>query len=352
MSSRPESQQLLLRGVDVAYGEHLAACAIDFALEAGEIACLLGPSGCGKTTLLRAIAGFEPVVAGEIWLHGRRVSAPGETLAPERRRVGMLFQDFALFPHLSVAGNIGFGLRDGSSAQKRARIAELLELIGLAGAGERYPHELSGGMQQRVALARALAPRPEALLLDEPFSSLDAERREQLAREIRELLKREGVTAVLVTHDQHEAFAMADVIGVMSEGRIRQWGRAFDLYHEPADRFVADFIGQGVRLPATTLDGCRVTTELGELSCSRPHALPPGMTVEVLVRPDDLAHDEASPVRALILERAFRGADFLYRLRLPSGAEVLSLAPSHQEHAVGDRIGLSARTMRHLVLFR
>lgn len=352
MSSRPESQQLVLRGVDVAYGERLVAQAIDFALTSGEIACLLGPSGCGKTTLLRAIAGFEPVVAGEIWLHGRRVSAPGETLAPERRRVGMLFQDFALFPHLSVAGNIGFGLRDGSNSRKRARVVELLELIGLAGAGERYPHELSGGMQQRVALARALAPRPEALLLDEPFSSLDAERREQLAREIRDLLKREGVTAVLVTHDQHEAFAMADVIGVMSEGRIRQWGRAFDLYHEPADRFVADFIGQGARLRGTVLDGCRVATELGELSCSRPHDLPSGVTVEVLVRPDDLAHDEASPVRAQILERAFRGADFLYRLRLPSGAEVLSLAPSHQEHAVGDRIGVSARTMRHLVLFR
>jgi iron(III) transport system ATP-binding protein len=207
-------------------------------------------------------------------------------------------------------------------------------------------------MQQRVALARALAPRPEALLLDEPFSSLDAERREQLAREIRDLLKREGVTAVLVTHDQHEAFAMADVIGVMSEGRIRQWGRAFDLYHEPADRFVADFIGQGARLPATVLDGCRVDTELGELSCSRPHDLPSGATVEVLVRPDDLVHDDTSPIRAQILERAFRGADFLYRLRLPSGAEVLSLAPSHQEHAVGDRIGVSARTMRHLVLFR
>lgn len=352
MSSRPEFRQLVLRNVDVAYGEHLAARTIDFALTSGEIACLLGPSGCGKTTLLRAIAGFEPVAAGEIWLHGRRVSAPGETLAPERRRVGMLFQDFALFPHLSVAGNIGFGLRDGSNARKRARIAELLELIGLAGAGERYPHELSGGMQQRVALARALAPRPEALLLDEPFSSLDAERREQLAREIRDLLKREGVTAVLVTHDQHEAFAMADVIGVMSEGRIRQWGRAFDLYHEPADRFVADFIGQGARLPATVLDGCRVDTELGELSCSHPHDLPSGVTVEVLVRPDDLVHDDASPIQAQILERAFRGADFLYRLRLPSGAEVLSLAPSHQEHAVGDRIGVSARTMRHLVLFR
>ncbi|MBK1717704.1 ABC transporter ATP-binding protein [Thiocystis violacea] len=344
------SIQLELRDVSVALGDRTIVRDIDFSLQTGSIACLLGPSGCGKTTLLRAIAGFEPIASGEIRLHGSTVSRPGETLPPERRHIGMLFQDFALFPHLSVAGNLGFGLRDRSGPARRARIDELLELIGLRDAQHRYPHELSGGMQQRVALARAIAPRPQALLLDEPFSSLDPERREQLAREVREMLKRERMTAVLVTHDQLEAFAMADEIGVMSEGRIRQWGSGFDLYHEPADRFVADFIGQGARLPATVIDPRRVATELGEIQGAKPHGLAPGQAAELLIRPDDLMHDPTSPIRAVILERDFRGAAFLYRLRLPSGAEVLSLAPSHEDHNIGDRIGIRP-AMSHLVLF-
>ncbi|MGE5153798.1 MAG: ABC transporter ATP-binding protein, partial [Bdellovibrio bacteriovorus] len=246
--------QLEVREVSVAYGSHTVVRDASFVLETGVIGCLLGPSGCGKTTLLRAIAGFEPVAQGEILIHGRRVSAPGETLAPEARRVGMVFQDFALFPHLTVEGNVGFGLTGLARRGREARVAELLELVGLAHAAKRYPHQLSGGMQQRVALARAMAPRPEILLLDEPFSSMDAALREQLAREVREVLRREGVTAVLVTHDQLEAFAMADQIGVLGQGEIHQWGTGFALYHEPRNRFVADFIGQGVILPATVVD--------------------------------------------------------------------------------------------------
>ncbi len=342
--------QLEIREVSVAYGAATIVRNVSFRLEAGIIGCLLGPSGCGKTTLLRAIAGFEPVSRGEILLHGRRVSSPAMTLAPERRRVGMVFQDFALFPHLSVEHNVGFGLRALSRAERLRRVDELLELVGMRQVARTYPHELSGGMQQRVALARAMAPRPEILLLDEPFSSMDAELREQLAREVRDLLKRDGVTAILVTHDQLEAFAMADEIGVLGHGEIRQWDTGFGLYHEPADRFVADFVGQGVILPATVVDEKRVKTELGRVAGQRPHGLERGAAAEVLIRPDDLLYDDASPRRAIVVERAFRGAEYLYTLKLESGTEVLCLVASHHRHAVGDEIGIRLEA-EHLVVF-
>jgi iron(III) transport system ATP-binding protein len=344
------TSQLSVRDVSVAYGDTPVVQDISFELAPGNIGCLLGPSGCGKTTLLRAIAGFEPVSRGEIRLHGELVARPGLTRPPEQRQIGMVFQDFALFPHLTVAKNIAFGLRGQSADAQRARVAELLALIGLAGAARQYPHELSGGMQQRVALARAMAPRPRILLLDEPFSSMDTELREQLAREVRHLLKREGVTAILVTHDQFEAFAMADLIGVIGDGRVHQWGTGFSLYHEPANRFVADFVGQGALLPATVQDTHQVKTELGRITGAAPHGLPPGSVAEVLIRPDDLVYDDSSPRKATIAERAFRGAEFLYTLRLGSGAEVLCLVPSHHRHAIGEEIGVQLQA-EHLVVF-
>ncbi len=342
--------QLEVRDVTVAYGSSPVVAQVSFVLDEGVIGCLLGPSGCGKTTLLRAIAGFEPVTTGEIWLHGRRVSAPGETLAPERRRVGMVFQDFALFPHLTVEGNIGFGLRGLSRDKRRDRVGELLALVGMADARRRYPHQLSGGMQQRVALARAMAPRPEILLLDEPFSSMDTDLREGLAREVRELLKRDGITAILVTHDQLEAFAMADHIAVLGGGRVHQWGTGFGLYHEPANRFVADFVGQGVLLPGTVADELRVKTELGRVAGTKPHGLTQGQSVEVLIRPDDMLYDESSPRRATVVGRAFRGAEYLYTLRLASGTRVLCLVASHHQHTLGDDIGVRLEA-DHLVVF-
>jgi iron(III) transport system ATP-binding protein len=347
---QPTSARLEVRDVDVAYGDNTVVRDVSFVLEAGTIGCLLGPSGCGKTTLLRAVAGFEPVSRGEIAIRGQRVSWPGRTLPPERRRIGMVFQDFALFPHLTVARNVGFGLRGVSMRQRRQRVEELLALVGLSGAARLYPHELSGGMQQRVALARAMAPRPDILLMDEPFSSMDAELREQLAREVRAVLKREEITAILVTHDQLEAFAMADMIGVLNDGKVHQWGTGFGLYHEPANRFVADFIGQGALITATVHDASQVRTELGRISGSHPHGLEPGSDAEVLIRPDDLVYDESSPRQATIVERAFRGAEYLYTLRLESGAEVLCLVPSHHRHAVGERIGIRLEA-DHLVAF-
>jgi iron(III) transport system ATP-binding protein len=341
---------LEFRGVSQAYDTHKVLQHLTFNVERGEIACLLGPSGCGKTTVLRCIAGFEPVAEGEILLDGELMSRPGRTVPPERRRIGMVFQDYALFPHLTVARNIAFGLHEATDAERGARVAELLAVIGLEQESRRYPHELSGGQQQRVALARALAPRPRLLLLDEPFSNLDVEMRERLSLEVRDILKQQNTTAVLVTHDQHEAFNIADEIGIMAEGAIVQWDTPYRLYHEPADRFVADFIGQGVFLPGTLLPGSRIKTELGVLEGNGLDALPQGTMVDVLLRPDDILHDDASVLRAQVLHKAFRGAEFLYTLQLPGGARVMSLVPSHHNHAVGERIGIRLE-IDHVVAF-
>lgn len=344
------SKQLDVSEVSVAYSANPVVRNVSFTLRKGSIGCLLGPSGCGKTTLLRAIAGFEPVAEGEIRLQGRLVSERARTLAPERRRVGMVFQDFALFPHLSVERNVGFGLRHLSRRERKDRVSELLRLVGLEDTGKQYPHHLSGGMQQRIAVARAMAPRPDILLLDEPFSSVDTELREQLAREVREVLKRDGVTAILVTHDQLEAFAMADLIGVLGDGELRQWGTGFDLYHEPADRFVADFIGQGTMLAGRVVDERQLETELGLVSGRYPHGLTPGRTAEVLLRPDDVIHDSSSPLRAKVVTRAFRGAEYLYSLRLESGTDILCLVQSHHNHAPGEQVGIRL-DLAHLVAF-
>ncbi|MES2413127.1 MAG: ABC transporter ATP-binding protein [Pseudomonadota bacterium] len=240
------SALLVIDDIHLAYempdGLHEVVRSLSLELARGDIGCLLGASGCGKSTVLRAIAGFEPVRSGSISLDGVQISTPSRLVTPELRRVGMMFQDYALFPHLTVAQNVAFGLRRQHKAEQGARVAEMLELVALAGAGDSYPHELSGGQQQRVALARALAPAPELLLLDEPFSNLDVDTREHLAFEVRDILRATGHTAILVTHNQAEAFAIADRIGIMSEGKIRQWASPYDLHHHPQDDFVRDFI--------------------------------------------------------------------------------------------------------------
>ncbi|MDD2742300.1 MAG: ABC transporter ATP-binding protein [Rhodocyclaceae bacterium] len=350
--------QLELNGVIQRYGKTTVVDGVDLRLEAGQIACLLGPSGCGKTTLLRCIAGFEEIAGGEINLHGNIVSRPGQRVAPEKRRIGMVFQDYALFPHLSVEQNVAFGLGRKAQEDTHLRVRQLLATVGLAGQGDKFPHELSGGQQQRVALARALAPRPELILLDEPFSNLDVGLRERLSVEVREILKREGSTAVMVTHDQNEAFAMADQIGIMYEGRIQQWDVPYNLYHRPANRFVADFIGQGVLLPGIVSGGTDVEMELGKLTsdipveCSETCAnCDDGCDVDVLLRPDDVVHDDKSALQAEVLHKAFRGADILYTLKLASGAEVLSLVPSHHNHAIGEMIGIRLDA-DHVIAFK
>src|SRR5687768_13025011 len=274
------SALLEVRGVSQSYDGRPVLENLSFELQPGTIGCLLGPSGCGKTTVLRCIAGFEAVTRGEIVLHGETMTRPGRIVPAERRRIGMVFQDYALFPHLTVARNIGFGLRKASAGERDARVAELLDIVGLHAVGERYPHELSGGQQQRVALARALAPRPTLMLLDEPFSNLDVEMRERLSIEVRAILKQQQTTAILVTHDQNEAFNIADEIGLMAHGRIEQWDTPYRLYHEPATRFVADFIGQGVFLPGTVLDDRTIGIELGALQSMEVQHLARGTAVD------------------------------------------------------------------------
>lgn len=323
---------------------------VSFHVEPGMIACLLGASGCGKTTVLRCIAGFEPILSGTVALDGAVISAKGVSVAPEKRRIGVVFQDYALFPHLTVAGNIAFGLHTATPAGRDARIQELLDMVGLAELGAKYPQELSGGQQQRVALARALAPRPQLLLLDEPFSNLDVEMRERLSIEVRDILKREHTTAVLVTHDQHEAFNIADMIGIMKDGRIEQWDTPYRLYHEPLTRYAADFIGQGLFLPGTILANGQIHLELGEFVPDAAPQWPAGTAVDVLLRPDDVLHDDASPLQATVLHRAFRGAEFLYTLQLPGGGQVYSLVHSHHNHAIGEKIGIRLE-LDHLVAF-
>ena len=262
----------------------------------------------------------------------------------------MVFQDFALFPHLSVGENISFGLRDWDAQSKQKRVTQLLEHVGLEGYAHRYPHQLSGGQQQRIALARALAPRPKLLLLDEPFSSLDAELRESLATEVRGLLKQENITALLVTHDQQEAFAMADKAGVMYHGRMLQWSTPYGLYHEPEHHLVADFIGHGVLLRGAITADKRVETPLGLLEGEEVPQNSEGETVDVLIRPDDIVLDERSERRAKIIGKGFRGAHFLYTVALNDGSQVLCMAPSHHEYQVGSEVGLRLN-LDHLVLF-
>jgi iron(III) transport system ATP-binding protein len=324
---------------------------VSFQVAPGQVAALLGPSGCGKTTLLRCIAGFEKPDAGRIRLNDDIVSGNGRHVAPEARNVGVVFQDLALFPHLTVAGNVAFGLTHLPRAERTARCGELLERVGLAGLGERYPHELSGGQQQRVALARALAPRPRLLLLDEPFSSLDRELRERLAVDVHRLVRELGITALLVTHDQQEAFTVADEVGVLRAGQLVQWDTPYNLYHRPADAFVAGFVGQGTLVPATIDAQGALRTPFGTLPQRDGHvAMMPGEQAHFLLRPDDILHDDASTLTATVVARRFRGADFLYTVRLDDGTLVLSSVPSHHDHPEGARIGIRLDA-EHVVAF-
>lgn len=336
---------------------HAAVDRVSFGLQQGQMGVLIGPSGCGKTTLLRAVAGLEPLTGGTIAMNGHTISSQTVHQPAENRRIGMVFQDYALFPHLTVEKNIGFGLSHWNAIERDARVQDLLNLVGLGSAARRYPHELSGGQQQRVALARALAPEPLLLLLDEPFSNLDVDLRERLAHELREILQRAQITALFVTHDQLEAFALGDVIGVMHQGALEQWDDAYRLYHRPKTRFVAEFIGHGVFAPARALKqsaGWVLQTPLGDMKDVdediAEQSVATNGACEVLLRADDIVHDDDAPVKAEILRKAFRGSEFLYTLRLASGQTVMAHVPSHHDHHVGEWIGIRLQA-DHVVVF-
>jgi iron(III) transport system ATP-binding protein len=331
-----------LERVTKRFGDVVAVDDASLCVDRGEVVALLGPSGCGKTTLLRLIAGFERPNAGSVDIDGRMVAGGGTWVPPERRRVGMVFQDYALFPHLRVAENIGFGLPRRARAE---RVAELLSVVGLDGLGHRYTHELSGGQQQRVALARALAPAPELVLLDEPWSNVDPHLRETLRAEVTEIIRPLGVTALLVTHDREEAFSVADRVALMRDGTIVQEGTAEQLYFTPASRWAAEFVGAANVLPGRIESGL-VWTALGSFPANGSNGT---SKVDVLVRPEllELAPDPAGS--AQVVAREFRGHDVFYRVLL-NGVELVSQRPSNEVVPLGARVSIRVHDGRILVV--
>ncbi|MGH7388494.1 MAG: ABC transporter ATP-binding protein [Candidatus Rokuibacteriota bacterium] len=318
-------------------------------VEPGQILALLGPSGCGKTTTLRLVAGFETPDAGRVVIRGRVVAdgGTGVLLPPEERGVGVVFQDYALFPHLTVADNVAFGLRGQPRDRRGQRGRAVLDLVGLADFAGRYPHELSGGQQQRVAVARALAPAPALMLLDEPFSNLDADLRAQMRDEVEKVLRGTGTTAVFVTHDQEEAFTIADVVGVLNHGRLEQVGPPETIYHHPATPFVAEFVGAADFLPGL-VTSAGIVTEVGVFG--NVEGREPGEKVQVMIRPDDITFVPAEDGEAVILRRYFRGSENLYCLGLASGHRVHSSQPSSAAFATGLRVRPEAHVL-HVVTF-
>jgi iron(III) transport system ATP-binding protein len=341
----------LLRLVDVsrryAPDQPPAVDGLSLSARQGEILALLGPSGCGKTTTLRLIAGFEAPDTGEVVIRGETVAGPGRAVPPEARGVGIVFQDYALFPHLPVEDNVAFGLRHLPRAGRRERVAQILDMVGLSGFGRRYPHELSGGQQQRVAVARALAPAPALLLLDEPFSNLDADLRAQMRDEVERILRSTGTTAIFVTHDQEEAFALADRVGVLHQGRIVQLDTPEEIYHHPATPFVAEFVGAADFLPGLVTPG-GIVTELGVLG--HAEELEPGARVRVMIRPDDVTFVPHRDGAGVITRRDFRGSETVYCIRLPSGHRVHSSQPSASMLPTGTRVRAEAHVL-HVVTF-
>jgi len=322
---------------------------LSFTVESGRILALLGPSGCGKTTTLRLIAGFETPDQGRIAIAGQTVADAdrGIHVEPEARGVGVVFQDYALFPHLTIAQNVGFGLERTSRGERRARVAQVLDLVSLTDFAERYPHELSGGQQQRVAVARALAPAPTLILLDEPFSNLDADLRAQMRDEVEKILRATGTTAIFVTHDQEEAFTIADQVGVLDQGRLEQVGAPEVIYHNPATPFVAEFVGAADFLPGlVSREG--IVTEIGVFGNLNGRAL--GSRVRVMIRPDDVTFVPDAAGEAVIVRRYFRGSENLYCLDLPSGHRVHSSQPSSAAFPNGLRVRPQAHVL-HVVTF-
>lgn len=330
------STRVELKGVSLSFGTVRAVFDLNFAIEAGEFFSILGPSGCGKTTTLRLIAGLARPDQGTIIVGGDMVAGGNCWVGPERRGVGIVFQDYALFPHLTVGQNVGFGLKGWPRQAMRLRVAELLALVGLEGMDARYPHELSGGQSQRVALARSLAPAPRVMLLDEPFSNLDAGLREELRTETRRILKERGTTTILVTHEQEEAFALSDRVGVLDRGCLQQVGTPTDVYHHPATRFVADFVGKADFMPGVVgTQGVTAAVGTFPLAGSRWE---PGQPVEIMIRPDDVDFVVDANGPAVISGVRFLGASVLYELSLPDGLKIHSLKSSTRTVPAGTRV--------------
>lgn len=324
------------RGLVKRFGDVTAVDHVDLDVERGHTIALLGPSGCGKTTLLRIIAGFESPDAGEVHVGDRRLTGKGTFVPPEKRRVGMVFQDYALFPHMDVASNVGFGMRRGSDRARR--VEGLLDLVGLGGLGKRMPHELSGGQQQRVALARTLAAEPDVVLLDEPFSNLDPGMRARVRTEVRQIIETLGITAIFVTHDQEEALSIAERVAVMLAGRIEQTGKPGEVYRHPASRAVAEFLGD-----ANILEGAVVAGEVSFAVGRAPASAAPDGAVQVMVRPEDLALSAEGGQPAVVERREYFGHDQMITVRLGDGTLLKVRDLPGRDVQPGDRVGVLLR---------
>ena len=332
---------LSIRNLTCQYDQQTILESLSLHVEPGQIVCLLGASGCGKTTLLKAIAGLLPLSAGEMCLNGVTIDNGQHWLPPEQRNIGMIFQDYALFPHLTVADNVGFGLKGFSQQEKQHRVAEMLDLVHLSAFAQRYPHQLSGGQQQRVAIARSLAYKPDLLLLDEPFSNIDTQVRHELIGEIRKLFKAQGVTAIFVTHSREEAFAFADKMAVMNHGVIEQYGTASELYYQPSSKFVADFLGGGSYLPATRLSESEFETQFGVVEAQAQQPIELNARCELLLRPQHIQISAAEKSSIHILEQQFMGDHCRYVIE-SNGSQLL--ASSSQALSVGQSVSVKVDT--------
>ncbi len=326
-------------------GDPAAVAGLSLTLGQREILALLGPSGSGKTTTLRLVAGFDRPDSGRILLNGAPLSGDGMWIEPEQRRIGMVFQDYALFPHLTLLDNVTFGLRNGTRKSRTEAALRVLSVVGMEELARRYPHEISGGQQQRVALARALAPNPLVLLLDEPFSNLDFDMRAEMREELLRILRASETSAIMVTHDQEEALAVADRVGVLNHGVLEQLSEPEVLYRQPGTRFVAEFVGQSDFVAGVVRDG--IETEVGKFS--NDSGLPAGAKVELLVRPDEVGIEARADGEGLVTRRQFHGAENIYHLTLPSGAQLRSSQPSTRALAADTRVRVTVRPANIIV---
>jgi iron(III) transport system ATP-binding protein len=322
---------------------------LTLAVKEEEIISIIGPSASGKSSLLRVIAGFENISSGKIKLNGQIVDDTSLVIEPQKRNVGIIFQDLALFPHLNCAENITFGISKLSSKEKIERLQRLEKVLDITEISTKFPHEISGGQQQRVAIARALAPKPEILLLDEPFSALDENLKEKLLADVKILLKEEKITTIRITHNIKEAFQISDKIAFLNNKKIMQFDSAYNIYHKPLTREIANFCGIGSFINGEIIDANHVLTDLGKhFGDTSPYQI--GSNVDIMIRPDDVIHDDNSTKSAQVIEKIFHGSEFLYKLKLNASENIFCYTPSHHDHAINEVIGIKSE-VDHLILF-